>query len=140
MLTDVIHRHMRGPESPDCGNGHFPEEYEGVIPVDYPKKEFHWILDACCGSGSTSVAANKLGMVSIAFDKDPGMVISTRQRIMTPDLFYDEVDESLSKEQYNAEREQEAKEQKELEKESAERRKDAAKAQKKLEKGKARAT
>ena len=69
MLTDVISRHMRGPESLDCGNGHFPENYAGVIPVDYPEKEFHWILDACCGSGSTSVAANKLGMASVAFDK-----------------------------------------------------------------------
>ena len=63
------------------------------------------------------------------------MVISARQRILTPDLFYDEVDETLSKETYNAQIAEEAKEQKELEKDAA----DLAKAQKKLEKGKARA-
>ena len=69
LLTDLISRHMRGPESLNRGNGAFNESYDGVIPVDYPKKKFHWILDACCGSGSTSVAANKLGMASVAFDK-----------------------------------------------------------------------
>ena len=64
------------------------------------------------------------------------MVISARQRILTPDLFYDEVDETLSKETYNKqvaeERQQQAKLQKELEKDTAA----LAKAQKKLEKGK----
>ena len=67
------------------------------------------------------------------------MVISARQRIMTPDLFFDEVDETLSRETYNAQRAEEAKEQKELEKESAERQKDADKVQKMLDKRKNRA-
>ena len=36
----------------------------------------NWILDACCGVGSTSMAALRSGMNVIAFDNDPYMVSS----------------------------------------------------------------
>eukprot|EP00854_Cymbomonas_tetramitiformis_P013185 gene13185-15578_t len=55
---------MRGPELE--GEAREKSAYEGVLPLHH---EHHFILDACCGSGTTSVAANMLGLGSVAFDR-----------------------------------------------------------------------
>lgn len=60
LIRDIINVHMRGPEKLDLPS----------CPLVQPAvEEFHWILDACCGSGTTSVAANSLGFGSVAFDR-----------------------------------------------------------------------
>eukprot|EP00854_Cymbomonas_tetramitiformis_P015896 gene15896-18850_t len=45
-------------------------------------------MDACCGSGTASVAANMLGMGSVAFDREQGMVDSAKERIANPQEFW----------------------------------------------------
>ena len=64
LIRDIIDIHMRGPELEGEARG--KSEYEGVLPLHH---EHHFILDACCGSGTTSVAANMLGLGSVAFDR-----------------------------------------------------------------------
>ncbi|KAK3260265.1 hypothetical protein CYMTET_30772 [Cymbomonas tetramitiformis] len=46
------------------------------------------------------IEGNRLGMASVAFEKDQGMVQSAGQRISYPDQYYDEYDEKLSGEEY----------------------------------------
>jgi DNA modification methylase len=64
LIRDIIDIHMRGPELQGEARG--TSAYEGVLPLQH---EHHFILDACCGSGTTSVAANMLGLGSVAFDR-----------------------------------------------------------------------
>jgi hypothetical protein len=66
LLTEMINVHMLGDDPTNTDdNGH----------------PFNWILDACCGVGSTSMAALRAGMNVIAFDNDPFMVSSTGMRL-----------------------------------------------------------
>ncbi|KAK3278065.1 hypothetical protein CYMTET_13964 [Cymbomonas tetramitiformis] len=41
----------------------------------------NWILDACCGAGSTAMAALRCGMNVVAFDNDEFMCASTTMRL-----------------------------------------------------------
>jgi len=47
----------------------------------YGFSEGGWVLDAFCGSGSTSVAATLVGLNSFAFDKKAFKVEATRYRV-----------------------------------------------------------
>ncbi|KAK3266122.1 hypothetical protein CYMTET_25225 [Cymbomonas tetramitiformis] len=49
--------------------------------VDENGHPLNWILDACCGVGSTSMAAMRCGMNAIGFDHDQYMVSSAQQRL-----------------------------------------------------------
>ncbi|KAK3274850.1 hypothetical protein CYMTET_16989 [Cymbomonas tetramitiformis] len=49
--------------------------------VDDDGHPLNWILDACCGVGSTSMAAMRCGLNAIGFDHDPYMVSSAQQRL-----------------------------------------------------------
>ncbi|KAK3251757.1 hypothetical protein CYMTET_38922 [Cymbomonas tetramitiformis] len=49
--------------------------------VDEDGHPLNWILDACCGVGSTSMAAIRCGLNAIGFDHDPYMVSSAQQRL-----------------------------------------------------------
>jgi len=66
LLKELINVHMKG-EDPTATND------QG--------NPFNWILDACCGVASTSMAALRAGMNVIAFDKDPTMVSASQQRL-----------------------------------------------------------
>ncbi|KAK3243485.1 hypothetical protein CYMTET_46864 [Cymbomonas tetramitiformis] len=79
LLKGFIETHMLG-EDPTATdeNGH-------------PK---NWILDACCGVGSTSMAALRSGMNVIAFDNDPYMVSSAGMRLQNFDGEPDPADET----------------------------------------------
>ncbi|KAK3243147.1 hypothetical protein CYMTET_47180 [Cymbomonas tetramitiformis] len=74
LIHDLINIHMRGPELEGEARG--KSAYEGVLPLHH---EHHFILDACCGSGTTSVAANMLGLGSVAFDRERHIVKSKRK-------------------------------------------------------------
>ncbi|KAK3253237.1 hypothetical protein CYMTET_37504 [Cymbomonas tetramitiformis] len=50
--------------------------------VDENGHPLNWILDACCGVGSTSMAAMRCGMNAIGFDHDQYMVSSAQQRLI----------------------------------------------------------
>ncbi|KAK3241315.1 hypothetical protein CYMTET_48908 [Cymbomonas tetramitiformis] len=50
--------------------------------VDESGHPLNWILDACCGVGSTSMAAMRCGMNAIGFDHDQYMVSSAQQRLI----------------------------------------------------------
>ncbi|KAK3235236.1 hypothetical protein CYMTET_54562 [Cymbomonas tetramitiformis] len=67
LLMELIQCHMLGdnPGKTD-ENGH----------------PLNWILDACCGVGSTSMAAMRCGMNAIGFDHDQYMVSSAQQRLI----------------------------------------------------------
>ncbi|KAK3233681.1 hypothetical protein CYMTET_56038 [Cymbomonas tetramitiformis] len=49
--------------------------------VDENGHPLNWILDGCCGVGSTSMAAMRCGMNAIGFDHDQFMVSSAQQRL-----------------------------------------------------------
>ncbi|KAK3235815.1 hypothetical protein CYMTET_53999 [Cymbomonas tetramitiformis] len=67
LLMELIQCHMLGdnPGKTD-ENGH----------------PLNWILDACCGVGSTSMAVMRCGMNAIGFDHDQYMVSSAQQRLI----------------------------------------------------------
>ena len=79
LLKEFIEIHMLGedPTATD-DNGH-PQ---------------NWILDACCGVGSTSMAALRAGMNVIAFDNDPYMVSSASMRLQNFDREPNPADET----------------------------------------------
>ena len=56
LLQELIQTHMMGENPTACGDDLHPK---------------NWILDACCGSGSTAMAALRCGIMNvIAFDND----------------------------------------------------------------------
>eukprot|EP00854_Cymbomonas_tetramitiformis_P020533 gene20532-biopygen21169 len=58
----------------------------------------NWILDGCCGVGSTSMAAMRCGLNAIGFDHDPYMVSSAQQRLTNFDDKPDQNAETKPKE------------------------------------------
>ena len=81
LLKELINVHMMG-EDPTATND------QG--------NPFNWILDACCGVASTSMAALRAGMNVIAFDKDPQMVTASQQRLNNFELEPDENQETMA--------------------------------------------
>ncbi|KAK3236449.1 hypothetical protein CYMTET_53417 [Cymbomonas tetramitiformis] len=74
LLKELINVHMMGDDPTNTDeNGH----------------PFNWILNACCGVASTSIAALRTGMNVIAFDNDPAMASSSSMRLQN---FEDEPD------------------------------------------------
>ncbi|KAK3279685.1 hypothetical protein CYMTET_12441 [Cymbomonas tetramitiformis] len=65
--------------------------------VDDDGHPLNWILDACCGVGSTSMAAIRCGLNAIGFDHDPYMVSSTQQRLTNFDAEPDQDAETKPK-------------------------------------------
>lgn len=49
----------------------------------YPIEESHFVLDPMCGSGSTIVACNELGIGSIGLDVNPYAVLSTEMKSLS---------------------------------------------------------
>ncbi|KAK3246033.1 hypothetical protein CYMTET_44419 [Cymbomonas tetramitiformis] len=82
LLMELIQCHMLGdnPGKTD-ENGH----------------PLNWILDACCGVGSTSMAAMRCGMNAIGFDHDQYMVSSAQQRLTNFDAEPDQKAETEPK-------------------------------------------
>ena len=66
LLMELIQVHMLG---------------ENPGKLDEHDRPLNWILDACCGAGSTSMAALRCGMNVIGFDHDAFMVSSAQQRL-----------------------------------------------------------
>ncbi|KAK3287306.1 hypothetical protein CYMTET_5174 [Cymbomonas tetramitiformis] len=62
LLMELIQIHMLG-------------ENPGKSKLDENDRPLNWILDACCGVGSTSMAALRCGMNVIGFDHDAFMVM-----------------------------------------------------------------
>ena len=52
-----------------------------------PTEREVWVLDACCGTGSLSVAAGYFGFSSCAFDSDPRVIEIARNRILNPTIY-----------------------------------------------------
>ncbi|KAK3252915.1 hypothetical protein CYMTET_37821 [Cymbomonas tetramitiformis] len=70
LLMELIQCHMLGDNPGKMDeNGH----------------PLNWILDACCGVGSASMAAMRCGMNAIGFDHDQFMVSSAQQRLINFD-------------------------------------------------------
>ncbi|KAK3243487.1 hypothetical protein CYMTET_46866 [Cymbomonas tetramitiformis] len=77
LLMELIQVHMLG---------------ENPGKLDEHDRPLNWILDACCGVGSTSMAALRCGMKVIGFDHDPFMVSSAQMRLTN---FVNEPDEKV---------------------------------------------
>ncbi|KAK3251308.1 hypothetical protein CYMTET_39327 [Cymbomonas tetramitiformis] len=81
LLQELIQTHMMGENPTACGDDLHPK---------------NWILDACCGSGSTAMAALRCGMNVIAFDNDPYMVSSTNMRLNNFEKEHDGATETIT--------------------------------------------
>eukprot|EP00854_Cymbomonas_tetramitiformis_P014217 gene14217-biopygen14658 len=68
----------------------------------------NWILDGCCGVGSTSTAALRCGLNAIGFDEDQYMVSSAQQRLTNFDDDPDEKAETKPKEKKKSRKGKEA--------------------------------
>jgi DNA modification methylase len=70
----------------------FPAQLVTRLVECFTRKDERIILDPFCGSGSTVVAASKLGRVGIGFEVNPAYVELANTRLLRPELWQTEVD------------------------------------------------